>query len=270
MYLEYRPLSSIREVFRKHGAAETSRNHHQAQNRFPGSRNGQPFRLWIDECDNTADPDELLSEYTTMGSGRMFQFQNAAYYKFWEDAHIHVCQDGNSFDIGQEQLKPASQYAQDYFINSGWNFFKEANVAIALRIDNRRTGAMEIVIIDPTVNADHCYPSFQDFKDAVRNRCELTKNYFRTSRGYVIEASENGGKVNGQPIWKFPFKRMETVDYRGNKLITWDNNVMTVYKKDITLIYDFNNWEYCDGKRDGDFISPAPPVNVSITPVGKP
>ena len=235
-----------------------------------GSRNGQPFRLWIDESDNTADPNELLSEYTTIGSGRMFQFQNAAYFKFWADAHVHVCQDGNSFDIGQDQLKPASQYAQDYFINSGWNFFKEADVAVALRIDNSRTAAMEVVIIDPNVNADHCYPSFQEFKDAVRNRCELNANYFRTSRGYVIDTSVSGGKVNDEPIWNFPFKRMETIDYRGNKLISWNNNVMTISKNNKTLVYDFNNWKFYDSMISGDFVSPVPPVNVLITPGEKP
>lgn len=231
-----------------------------------GSRNGQPFRLWIDECDNTADPDELLNEYTTMGSGRMFQFQNMAFFKFWEDAHVHVCQDGNSFDIGQDQLKPASKYAQDYFIDSGWNFFRETDVAIALRIDMDRTAAMEVVIIDPTVNAELCYPSFQDFKNAVNNNCELNANYFRTSRGHVIESNENGGKVNGQPIWNFPFRRMETIDYRGKKLISWNNNVMTISKNNKTLVYDFNNWEIRDYKDSGDVIPPAPPINLFITP----
>jgi len=235
-----------------------------------GDRMGQPFRLWIDGTQSSADPDESLNEYTTMGSGAMYQFRNAAFCKFWADAHVHVCQQGNRFDIGQEQLKPASQYAQDYFINSGWNFFIEANVAITLRIDNSRTGAMEVVIIDPNANADHCYPSFQDFKDAVMNHCDLTKDYFRTSRGYVLEASENGGKVNGQSIWTFPFKRMETIDYRGNKLISWNNNVMTVSKDNKTIVYDFNNWEYYDSENPTDIIPPAPPVSLSVSPTGRP
>lgn len=234
-----------------------------------GDRFGQPFRLWIDGTDSSADPDESLSEYTTMGSGCMYQFKNAAFFKFWRDAHVHVCQNGNSFDVGQEQLKPASQYAQDYFIDQGWNFFKEANVAIALRIDESRLGAMEVAIIDPNVNADHCYPTFQDFKNAVRNNSDLTENYFRTSRSHVIEVSESGGKVNGQPIWNFPFKRIETIDYLGNKLISWNNNVMTVSKKNKTIIYDFNNWECYDSENPGDIIPPAPPVNLSVTPSGK-
>jgi len=235
-----------------------------------GDRSGQPFRLWIDGKDSTADPNESLSEYTTMGAGHMYQFHNTAFFKFWADAHVHVCQNGNSFDVGQEQLKPASQSAQDYFINSGWNFFREADVAIALRIDNRRTGAMEVVIIDPHVNADHCYPSFQDFKNAVTNNCDLTENYFRTSRGNMIEANESSGKINGQPIWNFPFQRIATVDYQGNKLITWDNNVMTVSKNNQQIIYDFNNWKYYDSDNSSDLVPPAAPMNVSVRPVGLP
>lgn len=234
-----------------------------------GDRIGQPFRLWIDGKENTADPDESLYEYTTMGSGGMYQFRNTAFFKFWDNAHVHVCQQGNRFDIGQEQLKPASQYAQDYFIDTGWNFFMEANVAIALRIDESRIGALEVVIIAPNVNAEHCYPSFQAFKDAVINQSDLTKDFFRTSRGNVIEASDAGGKANGQPIWNFPFKRMETTDYLGNKLISWNNNVMTVSKNDKTIIYDFNNWEYDDSENPGDFVPPAAPVNLTVTPGGR-
>lgn len=235
-----------------------------------GDRIGQPFRLWIDGKENTADPDESLNEYTTMGSGCMYQFRNTAFFKFWDDAHVHVCQLGNRFDIGQEQLKPASQFAQDYFINSGWNFFREADVAIALRIDESRIGGLEVVIIDPTVTSDHCYPTFQAFKEAVTNRCDLTENYFRTSRGHVIEANETGGKVNGQPIWNFPFKRMETIDYRGNSLIAWNNNVMIISKGNRSIVYNFNKWEYDDSENPGDFTPPAPPVNISVSIIGGP
>jgi len=233
-------------------------------------RPGQPFRLWIDGSPSSADPDESLNEYTTTGSGNMYQFQNTAFFKFWDDPHVHVCLDGNRFDEGHDQLHPASQYANDFNINQGWNFFRESNVAIALRLDSGRIGAMEVVIIDPNVSAAHCYPTFEDFKNAVRNNCELTKYYFVTSRGNMIEPGNNGGTVNGQPIWQFPFKRMETIDNQGRKLIAWDNNIMTITENNKRIVYDFNNWEFDDSDQNGDYIAPAPPQSVSVLPDGLP
>lgn len=235
-----------------------------------GDRTGQPFRLWIDGSPSSADPDESLNEYTTMGSGNMYQYRNSALFKFWDDPHVHVCLLGNSFDDGHEQLMSASQYTHDYFINPGWKFFREANVAIALNLDADRFGAMEVVILDPNANSDHCYASFEDFKNAVKNNCELTENYFKTSRGNIIEADLNGGRINGQPIWQFPFKRMETVDYQGRNLISWNNNVMTITKNNQSMVYDFNNWECSDINGSGDFIAPAPPANIAIFPSDSP
>ncbi len=234
-----------------------------------GSRQGQPFRLWIDSNQSSADPDESLNEYTTMGSGRMYQFRNAALFKFWAEPHVHLCQDGNRFDVGQEQLHPASSYAQDYYIDRGWNFFLERKVAIALRIDDDRTGAMEVAIIDPNAVADHCYSSFAAFKDAVQNHALLTADYFRTSRGHVIEASDPGGKINGQSIWNFPFPRMETIDYRGKKLISWRNNIMTVARDQQSIVYDFNKWSYTS-KNVLDAEAPKPPANLLVTPSNRP
>jgi hypothetical protein len=231
-----------------------------------GPRVGQPFRLWIDSKPSSADPNESIDPQTTTGNGRLFQFRNAAFLDLWSGGHIHVCLDGNSFDIGHDQLTKASQYAQDFSIGSGWKFFRENKVAIALRLDDGKLGALEVVIIDPNINADHCYPSFQDFQDAVNRNCAITDNSFKTSRGYLIEGNASGGKVNGQPIWTFPFKRMETVDYRGNKLISWQNNIMIVKKNNDEIVYDFNNWKFYDSGFTGDISAPSPPSSLSISP----
>ena len=143
-------------------------------------------------------------------------------------------------------------------------------MAIALNLDDGKFGAMEVVILDPNANADHCYPTFEDFKNAVTNNCESAEDYFKTSRGYLIEADASGGKVNGQAIWQFPFKRMETVDYQGRNLISWNNNVMTITRNNNSVIYNFNNWQIYDGTSSGDFIAPAAPLNISLTADGKP
>ena len=229
-----------------------------------GSRAGQPFRLWIDSKPSSADPNESIDPQTTTGNGRLFQFRNAAFLNLWGGGHVHVCLNGNSFDIGHEQLKKASEYAQDFSIGSGWNFFKENKVALALRLDSGKLGGLEVVIIDPNVDADHCYPSFQAFQEAVHKNCVVTDNSFKTSRGYVIEGNSSGGKVNGQPIWTFPFKRMETVDYRGNKMISWQNNIMIVSKNNVEHVYDFNNWKFYDSGFPGDITPPAVPTNVLL------
>lgn len=229
-----------------------------------GPRTGQPFRLWIDAKSSSADPNESIDPLTTTGNGRFFQYRNAAFLNLWNGGHVHMCLDGNSFDIGHDQLKKASQYAQDYSIDKGWKFFRENKVAIALRLDDGKTGAMEVVIIDPNSSSDHCYPSFQEFQTAVNQNCVITDYSFKTSRGDVIEGSASGGKVNGQPIWTFPFKRMETVDYRGNELISWQNNIMVIKKNNDQFVYDFNNWEFYDSGFPGDIVPPAPPANVQI------
>ena len=53
-------------------------------------------------------------------------------------------------------------------------------------------------------------------------------------------------------------------------LISWKNNVMRVTKNNQSMVYDFNNWEYSNADGSGDFIAPAPPENIFISPLEKP
>ena len=67
------------------------------------------------------------------------------------------------------------------------------------------------------------------------------------------------------PGVSLPFKRIEAVDYRGNKIIDWQNNVMTVAKNGRNCAYDFNQWTYqCSGSP-----SPPPPAKGDLNSDGK-
>jgi len=89
------------------------------------------------------------------------------------------------------------------------------------------------------------YPDYASFKDAV-----LSKN--GTSRGDTIAKDSSTGKttINGTPIEELlpdlvvPFDRMETFDHQGNKLVDWNNNVMSLSKHGQSCVYNFNTWEF--------------------------
>ena len=102
------------------------------------------------------------------------------------------------------------------------------------------------------------YPSFDAFKTAVSNNASLSSGVFTTSRGDVLQfsSSVSGGLVNGQPIWSFPFERMEAETSLG-KLIDWNSNEMTVSKNGLACSYDFNNWIY-SGDGCGSTLPPIP------------
>ena len=210
---------------------------------------GRPFRLWKDCLESSADPSGDLDNYTTTGIDRSYQYKNNLFIKSWCSVlHLHVCQNGNTFEIGQTNLKKASLYNQDYFLNSGWNFFLENKVALAIKIDGK-VAALEVVIIS-NETAEHCYPSFQAFQDAVNQNSILTSTYFKTSRSIIIGSNQ---------LWEFPFNRIETIDNSETYLIRWESgNKMKI--NDLT--YDFNNWTISSFGKDVN--PPNSPTNIRI------
>ena len=216
-----------------------------------GVNQGQPFKLWID-----ADPDffetaqnENRKKLVTRGKNNMYQYNNAAFFRIASGDSLHVIKGNFKFDEGENNLiDNARGYQNDFTISSGWNFFREGKTAIAMRYLGGTTPAvwaMEIVVIDDVVTGEHVYRSFQAFKDAVIVNAELTGSYFVTSRGHRIEAGGVAGLVDGKEIWETPFPRMETIDYRGNYIISWQDapniGVMTVSKHGLSCTYDFSN-----------------------------
>ena len=86
------------------------------------------------------------------------------------------------------------------------------------------------------------YPSYDDFKSAVKSKADLGSNSYTTSWGGTVGANEECG-LNFADECDFPFDRMETESSDG-KLIDWSNSVMTVSKNGRTCDYNFNNWSY--------------------------
>jgi hypothetical protein len=212
--------------------------------------NSYVFKMWIDRSEDSGDSSGPEKEWS-LGENPAVQYQNALFL-YNSASHLHVVKGNQAFDEGESNLvDQQSGWANDYSLaGSGWNFFREGKTAIAVQMTGNRS-ALEVV----TIGVE--YPSFDAFKSAVLANASMTGSSFTTSRGDVIQYSEGtpGGLVNGQPIWTFPFDRMESESSLG-KLIDWENAVMTVSKDGLTCVYDFMDWSYAGNGCGAE----APPV----------
>ena len=99
------------------------------------------------------------------------------------------------------------------------------------------------------------YPDYASFKEAVLH-------HIGTSQGDDLskDSTTGGTLVNGQPIEELlpdltmPFDRMETFDNSGQKIIDWNDQVMTVSKHGVVCTYNFNTWEFSPECGGGGFI----------------
>jgi hypothetical protein len=210
-----------------------------------------PFKLWMDKDPDNGDSSSPETEWG-LGWGPAVQYKNAILLYNSAD-HLHVYKENRTFDEGEGNLiDQNSGWENDYHLaNSSWNFFREGKTAIALMMTSSRS-ALEVAVIGVD------YPSFDAFKTAISNNASLSSGVFTTSRGDVLQfsSSVSGGLVNGQPIWSFPFERMEAESSLG-KIIDWNSNEMTVSKNGLTCSYDFNNWIY-SGNGCGSELPPIP------------
>ncbi len=151
---------------------------------------------------------------------------------------------GDNWDVGPESA-------------NGWTFYLKGKVAIAIKLGNN-SSALEVA----TLGVD--YGSLDEFKNAMA-RARLTDDEFVTSKGVrIFEGYSDGAR---------PFKRLEIFEGRGNggeqKVVSWDNNVMTV-SKGGSCTYNFNNWTYSGdcGEVRGNIPSPIvlPPDQTRIIP----
>jgi len=139
---------------------------------------------------------------------------------------------------------------------SGWQFFRKNKVAVAAAA--RGASALEVC----TIGVD--YPSYADFKSAVKTRAELTSDYFKTSKGVKIAE----GYVDGT----LPFDRLEV--WEGHvgrndekKSVDWNNNVMTVSRNGEEVVYDFSRLASNGGP--GTIINPpSTPTALKMAELG--
>jgi hypothetical protein len=145
---------------------------------------------------------------------------------------------------------------------SGWQFFREGKVAVAVRMAN--TSALEVC----TIGVD--YSSYEDFKTAIKTKAELTGSYFKTTKGVKIS---QGYVDYGPDFTQLPFDRLEVWEGRQGrndeaKVVDWNNKVMTISKFGKKLMYDFNNWVYSENGSytPPDYQPPTSPANLKVTP----
>jgi hypothetical protein len=205
-----------------------------------GTLQGKPFMLWINNKPYS-DPNDPFSsapgtsEYYDGGDDG-YQHRNAMLVVPNGKPYLHISIGSNSFDEKSNE--------------DGWQFYREGKVAIAIQMSSSCAG-LEVA----TVGVD--YNSYQEFKSAIKNNARLEGNRFTTSKGKVITS----GYVDGA----YPFERLEATDNQNNKIVEWNNRVMTIRKHGRTVVYDFNNWRYYEDSTSWDIIPPDPPQGVKAS-----
>ncbi len=236
-------------------------------------KSGSGMRIWIDRYPQIPGPSggEYYLEYGESGC----QYQNAIlaygdngskYLHFADYDRDDVA--GNSFNVDEP---PTSA-------TGWWRFLRKddagGSVAMAVKMGTY-AHAIEMCLIGLD------YLNYDEFKSAVQKNASLYDGEFgtfTTSKGQKINREYdqttqrhyillNGKRVfpdgtadNGQLA-----TRLKCVDYRGNKIVDWNNNVMTIFKNGQVATYDFNAWTYA---LQGGVVppDPGPGVTESVNP----
>jgi hypothetical protein len=255
------------------GSVLTAGNHHWIINVLSRSdKSGSGMRIWIDHYPQIPGPSggEYYLEYGDSG----YQYQNAilVFTDPGPNNYLHFAdynrndKDGNSFDVDETE--------------GGWRFLRkdEAGISVAMAV---KMGTHAQAIEMCQVGLD--YPSYDAFKSAMQSKAALHDNVygsFTTSKGRKIsreydQATQryyilvDGSRVypDGTPDNGQNATRLKCVDHRGNKIVDWNNNVMTIYKNGQAATYNFNDWTYSlDGQPLPDVL---PQVDTpTISPFG--
>ncbi len=218
-----------------------------------------PFRMWINTKKSGEDVSHPVEYESYMITGEFgYQYKNAIFVR---GQNLHYALGPNQWD-------------EDVTIEN-WRFFKEGRtmVAVHIRYDDNDLGAgvMEVAIegVD--------YQSFDEFKWAVLGNANLDYIFFTTSRGDVITYDliqglgdyssivKRVGETEFEPVWDFPFPRIETVDHHGNTIVRWEGpTTMVLSKHGQQMTYDFENWTVTTTEAPPDITPPAAPVGVTV------
>jgi len=228
------------------GSVVTSQNRWIINVLSRNDKSGSGMRIWIDHFPQIPGPSggEYYLEYGESG----YQYQNAILafsdqgknYLHFADYNRNDAA-GNSFDTDE--------------MEGYWRFLRkdEAGASVAMAV---QMGSNAQAIEMCQIGLD--YPSYDDFKSAVKSKANLQDNpygTFTTSKGHRIgreydsatgryymlvngrRAFPDGTPDNGQNA-----KRLECVDQHGNKIVEWNNRIMTLAKNGPSVIYNFVNW----------------------------
>ncbi|MGH7454737.1 MAG: chitobiase/beta-hexosaminidase C-terminal domain-containing protein, partial [bacterium] len=214
-------------------------------------RSGSGMRIWIDRYPQIPGPGggEYYLEYGESGC----QYQNALLaFGDQSSKYLHFAnydrddKAGNSFDVDETV--------------GGWRFLRKddagASIAMAVKMGTY-AHAIEMCLIGLD------YSSYDDFKSAVQRNASIHDNEFgtfTTSKGRKIgreydQATQryytlvDGKRVfpDGTPDNGQLATRLQCVDHRGNEIVDWNNNIMTIAKNGQVATYNFNDWTYALG-----------------------
>ncbi len=197
------------------------------------------IRLWLN---GSASEPPANQEVNYLGDkGR--QFRNALFAPIGSKPYLW------------EQKNRAAWEAEDR--QGVWEFKKLGKVMVAIgKVEEAASVEVAISGVD--------YSNFSEFKSAINNNASLTNEAYITSRGDKIGKTDYCG-INRPGDIGFPFKRIETVDYRGSKIVSWKNNVMTVARHGQSATYNFNTWTYSEDITNSDSSPPSIPQGVEVS-----
>lgn len=197
------------------------------------------IKVWIDDKDSIPEYQDSDHELPLGLWG--YQYKNFLMAKVY-GPYLHFGGLGNVFDVDETI--------------SDWRFLKEGNVAVAIKMTNS-VSAIEVC----TIGVD--YDSFEDFKNAILANAQLIPSYsaqFINSHDDTLMNVINNTYFNGKKIKYSPQKRIYTTTNIGDKIILWNDGIMTVQRHGRKSIYNFNNWTY----KETGMLTPQPPTPISI------
>ncbi len=229
------------------------------------------IRFWINNIPRILNDEGQIIEtidnyYLPMTLGiNGFQYKNAMFIKL-RDAYLHISDTDTYRGVYEYEDDTGNLFDIDETIGER-RFFKEGNVAVCVYMETA-VSAIEVAIIGVD------YPSYDAFRDACINNTQFIRNNtaFQTTKGDVIagwwndEIQAEETHVNFQPLWQFPFSRIETEAYNGQKIVEWTGErEVTVRWHGQKLIYNLNNWTY-SSEVNVDTEPPNPPQGISVIP----
>lgn len=196
------------------------------------------IRLWVNERTSEPAPDQETNYLGMRGC----QFRNALFADVRSAPNLWEQTNRASWDVVESDGK--------------WQFRKLGRVMVAVGLGSE-SASVEVAV------AGIDYPDWGTFQNAIKNKAALTDDSYTTSKGVKIGKDDHAG-LNSPGDVRFPFPRMETIDHRGNKIVSWNNNVMTVTRHGKTAVYNFNNWTYSEDQTDVDTTPPDAPAGIRI------
>ncbi|MCH7729953.1 hypothetical protein IID21_00320 [Patescibacteria group bacterium] len=211
------------------------------------------IRLWVNQDDT--EP-VSTSEGSHMGNkGRQFRnaiFADVGSQPFLWEKRVKTDWDKDEIDSGIQCSNVASSTWR--CSGSGWIFRKKDKSMVAISL-GAKTASAEVA----TEGVE--YSNWNAFKGAVRANASLTTGSYTTSQGSTIGKEDYCG-LNAPGDCQFPFERMNTQDFRGNKIVEWlAGDKMRVSLRGKTCTYDFSKWTYsgsCGEKVPGPTDTPTP------------